>query len=88
MKINVEFDMTPEEARALMGLPEVAPLQAEMMEDMRKRMKSALDAYDPAAMLRSFMPMGAAGFEQFQKAMWEAAGNAAGATKPATKPSR
>ena len=35
MKIHVELDMTPEEARAFMGLPDVAPLQKQMMEDIR-----------------------------------------------------
>ena len=32
MKINVELDCTPKEARELMGLPYVQPIQAEMME--------------------------------------------------------
>ena len=78
MKIHMEMDISPEEARALMGLPDVAPLQAEMLDEMRTRMKAAMDAYDPAAMLKAFMPMGAEGFQQFQKAMWDAASQAAG----------
>ena len=78
MKIHMEMDISPEEARALMGLPDVAPLQAEMLDEMRKRMKAAMDAYDPAAMLKALMPMGAEGFQQFQEAMWDAASQAAG----------
>ncbi|MEP6830550.1 MAG: DUF6489 family protein, partial [Rhizomicrobium sp.] len=39
--MNIELDMTPEEARAMMGLPDVAPLQKQMLEDMRARMTRA-----------------------------------------------
>ncbi len=35
MKVHVELDMTPEEARGLMGLPDVAPLQKQMMDEMQ-----------------------------------------------------
>ena len=30
MKVNVEIDCTPEEARAFFGLPDVAPLQEKL----------------------------------------------------------
>ena len=42
MKVHIEVDMTPEEARTMMGLPDVAPLQQRMMEEMQARMKAAL----------------------------------------------
>jgi hypothetical protein len=80
MKINIEMDMTAEEARRLMGLPDVTALQAEMLDGMRKRMKAAVDASDPEAMMRAWMPRGAQGFEQFQKFLWDA-----GARAPAKK---
>ena len=85
MKINIELEMTPEEARRLMGLPDVSGLQAEMLEQMKARMKAAMDHSDPEAMLRAWMPLGAQGFEQFQKVLWDAAGRAAGKKD---KPSR
>lgn len=31
MKVNIELDMTPEEARKLMGLPDITKLQDKMM---------------------------------------------------------
>ena len=85
MKINIELDMTPEEARRLMGLPDVSSLQAEMLDQMKARMKVAMDRSDPEAMLRAWMPLGAQGFEQFQKFLWDAASRAAGKKD---KPSR
>ncbi len=79
MKVNIEMDMTPEEARAFMGLPDVAPLQKKMLEDMQARMKAAFDANDPEGMMRAWMPLssgfggGAEAFQKFQKAMWDGA---------------
>ena len=77
MKVNIEMDMTPQEARAFMGLPDVAPLQKEMMEEMRARMKAAFDAGDPEAMMQAWMPFVGGGsanaFEQFQKFLWDGA---------------
>ena len=58
MKVHVEMDMTPEEARALMGLPDVAPLQKKMMDEMQARMNRALDAGDPESLMRAWMPLG------------------------------
>ena len=86
MKINIELDMSPEEARRLMGLPDVTALQNEMLDQMRKRMKTAVDTSDPEAMLRAWMPMGAEGFEQFQKFLWDSAARAAGTAGKKTKP--
>jgi hypothetical protein len=81
MKINIDMEMTPEEARKLMGLPDVSGLQDEMMAELAKRMKSALDTSDPEAMLKAWMPMGGAGLEQFQRFLWDSAARAAGGAK-------
>jgi hypothetical protein len=78
MKINVEVEMTPEEARRLMGLPDLSALQAEMLEEMRRRMKGGMEALDPQALLRAWMPSGAQGIEEFQKFLWDSAARATG----------
>src|SRR5690348_16170864 len=68
MKVNIEFDMTPEEARRMMGLPDVTRVQDEMMKEFQARAKAAMDTSDPDAMLKAWLPMGAApAFELFQK---------------------
>ena len=86
MKIQVEMDMTPEEARTLMGLPDVTGLHEMMLAEMKKRVKAATDTSDPEAMLKAWMPMGGAGFEQFQRFLWDSAQRAAsGAKKTAPK---
>lgn len=85
MKVNIKMDMTPQEARAFMGLPDVAPLQQKMMEEMQARMKAAFDTGDPEAMMQAWMPFfnasgggGAKAFEQFQNFLWDSARGIAG----------
>lgn len=74
MKVNIEMDMTPEEARTFMGLPDVAPMQKKMMDELQARMRAAFDAGDPEAMMRAWMPLGGAeAFQQFQKLLWDSA---------------
>lgn len=90
MKVNIVIDMTPEEARAFMGLPDVVPLQTRMMEEMQSRMKAAFDAGDPEGMMKAWMPMfgangGAEAFQKFQKLMWDTAAAALGQPKKDAK---
>ena len=37
MKVNIEVDCTPDEARRFLGLPDVAPMQQTVMAAMEKR---------------------------------------------------
>ena len=79
MKVNIEMDMTPEEARAFMGLPDVAPMQKRMLEEMQQRMRAAFDAGDPEGMIKAWTPLGGAeAFQKFQKLMWDSAAMAMG----------
>jgi len=74
MKVHIEMDMTPEEARTFMGLPDIQPMQQKMMDEMQARMKAAFDANDPEGMVRAWLPLGGADtFQKFQKAMWDSA---------------
>ncbi|MBV9330127.1 MAG: hypothetical protein JOZ55_01090 [Alphaproteobacteria bacterium] len=78
MKLHLEVEMTPEEARRVMGLPDVTKFQDEMMQEMQKRLRASMEAVDPEAMLRLWAPFGAQGFEQFQRLFWDTAKRAAG----------
>ncbi len=83
MKVHIELDMTPEEARGLMGLPDIAPLQKQMLEEMRARMARATEAGDTESLMRAWMPLGGAeAFTQFQKFLWDSANMVARAGKP------
>jgi len=57
MKVTVEVDCTPEEARRFLGLPDVVPMQQAAMEKVQQRMESAIEATTPEALLKAWMPM-------------------------------
>lgn len=70
MKIHVDVDCTPEEARAFLGLPDVAPMQEALMAELQKRMMANLQAMEPEQLLKTWLPAGLQGWEQLQKAFW------------------
>ena len=67
MKITVDVDCTPEEARAFLGLPDVKPMQEQLMGELQERMAANVRAMEPEAMLRTWLPATLKGFEQIQE---------------------
>ena len=61
MKVQIEIDCTPAEARAFLGLPDVAPLNEAMVAEMTKRMEANVAAMQPDELLNldQFRPSGA-----------------------------
>ena len=62
MKVNIEIECTPVEARQFFGLPDLEPLQAAGTERLQKEMLASMDPISPEAMMRtwlSFMPRAA-----------------------------
>src|SRR5262245_6527074 len=43
MKVNIEIDCTPSEARQFFGLPDVAPMQTAVMDKLQQQMTASLD---------------------------------------------
>ena len=74
MKVTVDLDVTPEEARRFFGLPDVAPMQDAVMAEIQKRVMASLQAMDPEQLMKTWLPTGMQGFEQLQKAFWNAMG--------------
>jgi hypothetical protein len=71
MKIKVDIDCTPEEARTFLGLPDVQPMQKAVMAEMTQRLTQAMTAMDPETMLKTWLPASIQGWEQMQKAAAE-----------------
>ena len=74
MKVTVEVDCTPEEARAALGLPDVTALNEALMGEMQARMKANMAALAPDELVKNWMAFGGAAQEQFRKLMTAAAG--------------
>jgi hypothetical protein len=54
VKVTVEVDCTPEEARVFLGLPDVQPMQAAVMARIEQQTLQAADSFTPDAMLRTW----------------------------------
>ena len=67
MKITMEVDCTPEEARAFLGLGDVEPLQQALLKKIEERLTASLEAMDPEALMKAWMPFGQQGLEEFQR---------------------
>jgi hypothetical protein len=53
MKLTIDIDCTPDEARRFLGLPDVAPMQAAVMAKLQERVLGAIDAASPEALLKA-----------------------------------
>jgi len=67
MKIKLDLDCTPEELRGFFGLPDVRPMQEQLLKEVQERLSANLKALDPETMLKTWLPAGLKGFEQLQE---------------------
>lgn len=70
MKVTINVECTPEEARTFMGLPDVRPMQEALMKDLEDRLRATMNAMTPEAMLQNWLPASIQGAEQMQKLFW------------------
>jgi hypothetical protein len=68
MKITVDVDCTPEEARAFLGLPDVQPMQAMLMQEVQERIAANVRAMDPQEMTRLWLSPNLQNFERLYEA--------------------
>lgn len=73
MKINVEVDCTPEEARRFMGLPDLTPVHEKYVATLTGAMDGIAPTEAIENMMKSWAPMSGAGFDMWRK-MFESPG--------------
>jgi hypothetical protein len=67
MKISLDIDCSPEELRGFFGLPDVKPLQEQLLKEVEERLRANVKSLDPETMLKTWLPAGLKGFEQLQE---------------------
>ena len=67
MKVSVDVDCTPEEARRFLGLPDLTPVHQAYVERMQKAVTEGVTSESFAELARSWGPMSEAGMS-----MWKA----------------
>lgn len=70
MKISIDIDCSPQEARAFFGLPNVEPMQDALVQRMHERLEKHLDELDPEALMRLWLPGGLKGLGEMQERFW------------------
>ncbi|MFB1489665.1 MULTISPECIES: DUF6489 family protein [unclassified Thiocapsa] len=80
MKISVDVEMTPEEMRKLFGLPDVEAFQRQLMDDIRERMVSGTEGYDPIKLFQPYVTGTMASWDMFQKMLTNATSMSSGGT--------
>lgn len=69
MKINVEIDCSPAEARAFLGLPDVAPLNDQLMAEMQRRLSENVALMQPEELMKAWTSFGLSAQDQFRRIM-------------------
>ncbi|HMP63867.1 DUF6489 family protein [Phenylobacterium sp.] len=83
MKMTVEIDCTPAEARAFLGLPDVTDINEKMVAEMSRRMEANMAMASPDELMKAWTAFGVGAQEQFRKLMTAAAeGAMSGTTRP------
>ena len=69
MKFKVDIDMTPEELRKVLGLPDVQQFQKDMMDKITEQMEAGVEGYDPLTLFKPYLTSGLGSMEALQKLM-------------------
>jgi hypothetical protein len=69
MKMTIEVDCTPEEARRFMGLPDVSGLNEHMVRELQAKVSQNMSLLSADELLKSWMAFGQGAQEQFRKLM-------------------
>ena len=76
MKIKVEIDCSPQEARKFLGLPDLEPMQMSLLKQIQAQIASAVPKMSAEQLVKSWVSLGQQGYEEFQRLLREAAGGA------------
>jgi Family of unknown function (DUF6489) len=66
MKVTVEIDCTPLEARQFFGLPDVGPMQTAVMDQLQHQMTANIEKITPEALMQSWFSFDPKLAERFQ----------------------
>nr|VFK22423.1 MAG: hypothetical protein BECKMB1821G_GA0114241_100225 [Candidatus Kentron sp. MB]VFK28783.1 MAG: hypothetical protein BECKMB1821I_GA0114274_100726 [Candidatus Kentron sp. MB]VFK74094.1 MAG: hypothetical protein BECKMB1821H_GA0114242_100125 [Candidatus Kentron sp. MB] len=71
MKITIDVDITPRELRSFFGLPDIKPLQDELLERIQEKMSSSVEGFDVLNLMKPLVPPHMQSLDVVQKAFWQ-----------------
>jgi hypothetical protein len=69
MKMTIEVDCTPEEARRFMGLPDVSALNDHIVKEMQSKITANMSMLSAEELMKGWMAFGQGAQEQFRRLM-------------------
>jgi hypothetical protein len=67
MKVTMEIDCTPAEARLFFGLPNVEPMQEAVMAQLEKTMLTEMGRFSPEGIMKTWLSLFPQNAERFQE---------------------
>lgn len=67
MKVTVDVDCTPEEARRFLGLPDLGPVHDVYLDKMKETMKEGITPDTIQTLVKSWGPMSEAGLSMWTR---------------------
>ena len=74
MKVSVDVDCTPEEARRFLGLPDLTPVHQAYVEKMQKAVSEGVNPEMFGDMMNAWGPMNEAGLNLWRQIMGQTGG--------------
>ncbi|MDP3739191.1 MAG: DUF6489 family protein [Hyphomonadaceae bacterium] len=84
MKLTMNVDCTPEEARAFLGLPDLTPVNETLVNAVKQRIEQNIELVSPEFYLKQWYSMGGQATDSFMQ-MMTAGARAASGDAPAKK---
>lgn len=78
MKIKFDIEADAREMREFLGLPDLKPLQDEMLRNIRDNMQKGVAGFDPLTLMKPLLPAQMQSMEMLQKAFWDTLNAGAG----------
>lgn len=71
MQFQINIECTPEEARKFFGVPDMMPLQQQMMDQLNSRLMENMKTMDTEALMQTWVPAIFQGWSEVQQNFWK-----------------
>lgn len=78
MKLTINVECTPEEARAFLGLPDLTPVNETLVNSVKQRIEQNIEMVSPEFYLKQWYSMGGQATDSFMQMMTAGARAATG----------
>jgi hypothetical protein len=70
MRFQINIDCTPEEAREFFGMPDILPMQQDLMEKVSRRLSENIQTMEAEELMKTWVPALFQGWTDIQSQFW------------------